>query len=647
MVKLKFQRVLCLILFSFLSLASLMSCSDNEEETANGIEETISYVKIAQSDLQGWDSGFVKDNEVYAFYKDIDEDGNRFLHFTSSKSKSEISIVFRQDSIIGFSYDKKFYSISQNETQMIISGIDNEYITTDVIDLPISNKRAINIASTQTRADNIGLFDALMTACDFWEYAQTAQSLNENFSNQLWNEFFSDLGNAVAIGLLGKLLGNMVGSASVLITAPFAMVHGAIEQSVKNNAAKIYSSSSVEISEIRKGSDEQIEIYVTLHNVNTIPEYLYRYYEPETNETTRNRVYCGVVGRYSGLPTYHTHDKQFKTEEVEIPTDGSVSELYLMFTIPSVGHGRTIKFRPYMKSTRIKNIWGDVDESFIRYGSSVDYTDVNGTILSVNKIDATPGVDDSNMPFIHFTYEVKAQIESLDNIEEWGVYVLNEDGTYLTYPSEFKAAKLEDNINIDNLNFNYNEFEEINFSSFYVSKQVKLGVYYKMKNPQGVYDYLNYYYGTPQVYKFEYDQKPNIELYNVTVTGIEPYSDDDGRDLLCRYTYTLKANGSFFFNNIIAIHGDHWTNPGYQREIVSNCEDDIPYTINSSYSYFSSGTNVGPIYFKTILRDGSEYIFPKTLYCDNGTVYSSAARAISNAYQRVITTLKNCSSKSN
>ena len=618
-----------------------MSCSDKEEVSTNEIDDAISYARIAQSELQGWDDGFVKDNDIYVFYKNTNEDSNRFLHFVSQKSESEMSIIFKGDSITGFSYNKKFYSISRNENEMIISGFDNEYVTTDVVDLSSSASKTMNTSSMKTRADNLGWFDALMTARDFWGYAQTAQSLNENFSNQLWNDFFSDLGNAITNGILSNVIGNMVGSASVLITAPFDMVFGSIEQSVKNNAATIYKESSVEISEIRKGNDGQIEVYVTLHNINTIPQYLYRYYEPETNETTRNRVYCSIVGRYSGLPTYHTHEKQFETKEVEIPTDGSVSELFLMFTMPSVGHGQTIKFRPYLKSTRIKNIWGDVDESFIRYGNAVDYTDVSGTILSVNKIEAIPGVDYNGTPYVHFIYDVKAQVETLDNIEEWGVYVLNNDGTYLTYPSEYKAAMLEDDIRIDDLNFNYNEFEEINFTSFFASKQVKIGVYYKMKNPQGVYDYLTNYYSTPQIYEFVYEQKPNVNIYNVAVTSIEPYSDDDGRDLLCRYTYTIEATGSFFFNNIITVNGDHWTNPGYQREIVSNCEDGTPYTINSSYSYFSSGTNVGPIYFKTILRDGSEYIFPQTLYCDNGTVYSSATRVRSNTYKKAKTTSKN------
>lgn len=638
MVNLKLEKVLCLI---FVSLISLISCSDNEEVSTNEIDDAISYARIAQSELQGWDDGFVKDNDIYVFYKNTNEDGNRFLHFVSQKSETEISIIFKGDSITGFSYDKKFYSISKNENEMIISGFDNEYVTTDVVDLSTFASKTKNTSSMKTRADNLGWFDALTTARDFWKYAQTAQSLNENFSNQLWNDFFSDLGNAIANGVIGKVIGNMVGSASVLITAPFDMVFDSIEQSVKNNAAKIYQESSVEISEIRKGNDGQIEVYVTLHNINTIPQYLYRYYEPETNETTRNRVYCSIVGRYSGLPTYHTHEKQFETKEVEIPTDGSVSELFLMFTMPSVGHGQTIKFRPYLKSTRIKNIWGDVDESFIRYGNAVDYTDVSGTILSVDKIEAIPGVDYNSTPYIHFIYDVKAQVETLDNIEEWGVYVLNNDGTYLTYPSEYKAAMLEDNIRIDDLNFNYNEFEEINLTSFFASKQVKIGVYYKMKNPQGIYDYLTNYYSTPQIYEFVYEQKPNINIYNVAVTSIEPYSDDDGRDLLCRYTYTIEATGSFFFNNIITVNGDHWTTPGYQREIVSNCEDGTPYTINSSYSYFSSGTNVGPIYFKAILRDGSEYIFPQTLYCDNGNVYSSATRVRSNTYKRAKTTSKN------
>lgn len=220
-----------------------------------------------------------------------------------------------------------------------------------------------------------------------------------------------------------------------------------------------------------------------------------------------------------------------------------------------------------------------------------------------------------------------------------GIYTIK-DGEYKYYP----ANKINGNNFSAELSFEESIYtmDDVDYSNFVTSKQIEIGSYIMAYQQKGQYEYDEiYYYSDTQNYKLVYNQKPNINIYNIAVTSIEPYSDDDGRDLLCRYTYTIEATGSFFFNNIITVNGDHWTTPGYQREIVSNCEDGTPYTINSSYSYFSSGTNVGPIYFKTTLRNGSEYIFPQTLYCDNGTVYSSATRIRSNTYKKAKTTSKN------
>lgn len=599
-----------------------MACTEKESINDDSTKD-FSFAKIMDSELQGWDCGFVKGNDIFTFYKADAENNMEFLHFISAKSNSQISIILSNDSVIGFASGDTYYSVSQCQNNIVISSIDNDFtISTKEKNSSIKQSQL----RSKTRVGSMEVFDALTTALEFYGYAESARDVSEDFSNQLWKDFFADLGKAIANGALNKALSEALGASSSLVTAPFDMVWGTIEQSVQNNAKKIYGNSSIEITDVRKGGDGNIEIYVTIHGLNTIPQYLYRYYEQETNETTRNRVYCSVIGRFGGgLPTYRTNDQALRTKEIEIPTDGSSSELYLMFTVPSVGAGKTIRFRPYLKSTRIKNIWKDVDEAFIRYGNPINYTDINGTILSVDKIDATASVDSYGEPFVHFKYDVKAKVETLENIEEWGIYVLNDDGTAIKYPSEFKAAKLEDCITIDNLNFNKKEFDELNYNDFQANKKVKIGVYYKMKNPQGLYDYLNEYYGTPQEYNFEYKTEPYLEASNINVTGIYEGRYNDNRDRLCRYNYTLTAKGSFFIQKITAIYGTHWENPGVERPLTESFEDGIPFTIEDSYTYYSSGTNVGIIYFRADLRDGNQLVFPTTLACDNGTVYISSS----------------------
>jgi len=47
---------------------------------------------------------------------------------------------------------------------------------------------------------------------------------------------------------------------------------------------------------------------------------------------------------------------------------------------------------------------------------------------------------------------------------------LNNSGVYDYYPSEFKAAKLDDFIDID-FNINKSEFEEVNYQEYFASKK--------------------------------------------------------------------------------------------------------------------------------------------------------------------------------
>ena len=556
----KYLSILVLTLF-------VVSCSDDPDmgDKQEPNEDMISdYIKIKSNDLQGWDYGFINGKYIHTFVKKSEASDTTYVYFASKTNEDNLTFVIINDTIRTVLVKNNCYHIDYDKSgnnMFVTSFSDEGYINTSSIAIDTKSvPKKIN-----SRADVMSGYNFLLTIRDWWGYMQTASDLNQDFNNQLWGDFFTDLGAAVAEGVIGHILGDAIGAAGALALAPFEMVAGTIQQSIERNAAKIYGDASIEISDIRKGTDGNIEIYVTIHNANTIPEYLFRYYEPEKNEVTRNHVYCGVIGRDNGQPTYHTHSPKLESQEVEIPTDGSVSELYLMFNIPSVGNGRTIKLRPYLKSTRIKNIFGNVDEWFIRYGNTIDYTDINGTILSVKKVDAIAGRDDSNMTFVHFTYDIKASVESLDNIEEWGIYILNADGSRLEYPSEYKAAYKENTIRVDDQNFNYNEFDELNTSSYYAAKKLNIGVYYKMSNPQGVYDYQSCYYGTPQEYLFEYDVKPSLTMINPIITGTEIIGTEteNGKTIyhyqtFCNLVCVLK--GSFWIDYIdLGISGGGWS----------------------------------------------------------------------------------------
>lgn len=617
----KYLSILVLTLF-------VVACSDdpgmgNKQEPN---EDMISdYIKIKSNDLQGWDYGFINGKYIHTFVKESEASDTTYVYFASKANEDNLTFVIINDTIRTVLVKNNYYHIDYDKSgnnMFVTSFSDEGYINTSSIAIDTKSvPKKIN-----SRADVMSGYNFLLNIRDWWGYMQTASDLNQDFNNQLWGDFFTDLGAAVAEGVIGHILGDAIGAAGALALAPFEMVAGTIQQNIERNAAKIYGDASIEISDIRKGTDGNIEIYVTIHNANTIPEYLFRYYEPEKNEVTRNHVYCGVIGRDNGQPTYHTHSPKLESQEVEIPTDGSVSELYLMFNIPSVGNGRTIKLRPYLKSTRIKNIFGNVDEWFIRYGNTIDYTDINGTILSVKKVDAIAGRDDSNMTFVHFTYDIKASVESLDNIEEWGIYILNADGSRLEYPSEYKAAYKENTIRVDDQNFNYNEFDELNTSSYYAAKKLNIGVYYKMSNPQGVYDYLSCYYGTPQEYLFEYDVKPSLVISNPSIIGTEIIgtdTDSKGNPII-EYKTTaemdISLSGTFWIKEIqYAISGGNWYIIGENEPWSPNGDQSYKRTWYSRY--WSNSKQLGHSnWYILYLFDGKKITSNFLNWSGNGTI---------------------------
>mgnify|MGYP007069911113 CR=1 FL=1 len=465
--------------------------------------------------LGNWDGGFLIDSMYVSYKEDVENGGYYYFNNINAESNKGLAIQFDSDNKMrGILCNGLFYSISKDENQLLFLGIDDEGVFEESIVL--NEVSSAKMARKRVSSESIPLFDNLLIIKDYWEYIQTASNLGVDFRDRQWIDFFKTIGKTAGAYGISKMLEGSAGSLGFLALAPFEMVAGSVEQSNKRNAAKIYGESSVEITEIRKSSDGRIEVYVTVNGANTIPDYLVRLIEPEKNEKTKNNVSCGVIGRSAGLPTLQLHTKGYESTEETIPTDGSVSTLYFTFFLPDVPLGQTYRFRPYLKSTRIKNIWCGVDECFIRYGNSVAYTGFNGKITNFWQYRAEYGIDAEGFGFVSFGTEVTAEISSLENVEEWGVYVydLNGSGVNDRYPSEFRAAKLTDKIDID-FNINMDEFDEVNQNIY--TKKVMLGVYQKMKNPTGTYDYLTYYYSEPQEYELVYEDKN--QLIPIVTTG--------------------------------------------------------------------------------------------------------------------------------
>jgi hypothetical protein len=331
-------------------------------------------------------------------------------------------------------------------------------------------------------------------------------------------------------------------------------------------------------------------------------------YDRTLNDKTRNLVSCGIVVRaHNEYVTTHVYD--YESQQTQLNGDvqyGSVANI--SFTIPELDLTKNLStyyFRPYLTSTRVRTSRGDVAEGHIKYGETVPYTAFNGEIKEFKQYDAQYSTDANNYGFVMFRTTVNATINNLDNLEEWGVYVydLNGSGVYDYYPSEFRAAKLEDWVDID-FNINKSEFDELNNDYFLATKKVKIGVYQKLKNPTGNYDYMSYFYSEPQEYELVYDQKPSLTFTSASLGGTDVHNDDDGEPYYCATLVNAEytATGTFWVNTVdlVVIEGDASDEVGYW-DVINDGEQ----TFSVYYNYPYGDNNASAFRFDFVLDNGN------------------------------------------
>ena len=369
----------------------------------------------------------------------------------------------------------------------------------------------------------------------------------------------------------------------------------------------MYGECEISIDEIKPENGSCV-VYATVKNANTIYDYLVNMYDRTENEKTRNLVSCGIVVRIGNqCVTVHLHD--FESQKTQLNGDVRYgNEAHFSFSIPNLDLTKNLStyyFRPYLTSTRLQSNKGDVIEGHIKYGEIVPYTAFNGEIKDFKQYDAQYCTDSNNFGFVSFRTSINATINSLDDVEEWGVYVydLNGSGTYDYYPSEFNAAKLEDWIDVD-FNINKDEFDELNHDYFLATKNVKVGVYKKVKNPTGNYDYLSYFRSEPQMCELTYDEKPSLTFTSASLGGTDVYDDEEGNPYHCstQINANYTATGTFWVNTVdlVVIQGSAQDNVDYWD--VMN-DGDFPFTVYYSYPY--AGDNLSAFRFDFVLSNGN------------------------------------------
>ena len=477
---------------------------------------------------------------------------------------------------------------------------------------------------------------------------KNAGILGQAWQEGRWGDFFKQLGDIIAADLIGKLKNG--GIPGVVIT----MRVNAVKQEINdNNAHWLYGSASIMITGISKLPDGTYWVTTEISGISSIPRTVPINYidaatlRPYATVERENRVYAGVVCRqdFSAFINYY----DYMAEEEDITSNGSDVAI-VQFSLPALGNG-TYKVKPYLRSSINDELdsppgqimaakpysrvlpgeWATTGTRYILYGNEEEINNIGGKITDFTQADARFM---HNNPYeegyVNFVAYLTAEIDSNDDLEEWGVYYMSDSkyGIYQRFPADMPTAKVKDEIMVE-FTVNRYEFDYMDYTNFTASKNMKFGVYKKYKNPTGNYDYLTYYYGDMSEFTVTYDKKPTVEVYDTYVTGERPYDGDDPYyEKWCDFSFKAKLDGCLFMTCPSRIHGSEWNNPNVNYPICpdeGDCMSDrMEYTFSTSYAYTPDNTNSATMYIGIWLwpynGQYDELSTPYAIYCDNGSV---------------------------
>lgn len=502
------------------------------------------FMQIPEEDLNGWEFGYSIGNEYIVAY--IDESDNTLVTMTNKSGEEAdkgLILCFNDDyDVVSIGTMSKLYDVKYEDNTIILYRINEDGFYEEEI-IPVS-QMARTYRNPRKGPSPGDALNFISKGADFIGNVQSGKAIGSDVLNWDWGQMVRD-------GLWtagGFLVGKANPIAGFVLTVGQWPVDHYRKQDEERKRAAMYGNCEISIDKIRPENGNSV-VYATVKNADALHDYLVNMYDRTENAKTRNLVSCGIVVRAHNEHV-NTHLYDYKSQETQLngyERYGSVANL--SFTIPGLDLTKNLStyyFRPYLTSTRVRNSHGDVHEGHVKYGETVPYTAFNGEIVEFKQYSADYSTDMDGYGFVHYFTRAHATITSLDNVEEWGVYILEEDGTRYE-PSEFKAAKLEDWITLY-FNINKIDYDEINNDYFFASKKIKMGVYQKLKDPTGNYDYLSYFYSEPQEYELTYEEKPlaitigTISTEKTAATVKCQYKGFGFWNALCGVEYTTNSN---------------------------------------------------------------------------------------------------------
>lgn len=477
------KYLLLLILpFIIASCGSDDPSSDPENPNENEVKD---FYQIPTKDLQDWAEGISNDSHyILAGYN-----GNLPCVYVSSTDNNGVLFQFSESGeVTDISSNGIVISVSTRNDEQILSWINdnNEFCS-----IPIKSrfsKLVINGSISRAGSSSLLQPSTVQTVFDIIQNIQSLGEIGLDLFTSDMLEFLNDLGNFSFDAIVGS---NPLGLTFVTLKN---MIDGMYDSLYERHRRVMYGDCSIKIEEISNDGKGNIDVFVSIENANTIPDYLYNLYYEESEETTRNTVYWGIVGHREYVPRKYFYTEPYTV--VKLLDTKASSTQHFMVSFPMPRKGDKFIFRAFLASTRLANSIDDVNNNIIKYGNNYNYNVLDAYIRDFKQVSCRKVGDKVN-----FICSVSGFINSVEDIIEWGVYYKDDDDSYTYFPSKYTigyspgsgiSSPNEDTFEIP-LSIDYDKLD----ANCY--KDIKLGIYTK-----GGFNLTYNGWSEPQTYSVHY-----------------------------------------------------------------------------------------------------------------------------------------------
>lgn len=447
--------------------------------------EVKDFYQIPTKDLQDWAEGISNDSHyILAGYN-----GNLPCVYVSSTDNNGVLFQFSESGeVTDISSNGIVISVSTRNDEQILSWINdnNEFCS-----IPIKSrfsKLVINGSISRAGSSSLLQPSTVQTVFDIIQNIQSLGEIGLDLFTSDMLEFLNDLGNFSFDAIVGS---NPLGLTFVTLKN---MIDGMYDSLYERHRRVMYGDCSIKIEEISNDGKGNIDVFVSIENANTIPDYLYNLYYEESEETTRNTVYWGIVGHREYVPRKYFYTEPYTV--VKLLDTKASSTQHFMVSFPMPRKGDKFIFRAFLASTRLANSIDDVNDNIIKYGNNYNYNVLDAYIRDFKQVSCRKVGDKVN-----FICSVSGFINSVEDIIEWGVYYKDDDDSYTYFPSKYTigyspgsgiSSPNEDTFEIP-LSIDYDKLD----ANCY--KDIKLGIYTK-----GGFNLTYNGWSEPQTYSVHY-----------------------------------------------------------------------------------------------------------------------------------------------